>query len=230
MGSTNKTTGYSLPQWIGSDKPTFLGDFNDAFLKIDTGMTTNKNNASSAKATADQVAEQVDAIDTKADTAVQTANTANQTANAASQTAQTANGNANTALTSVNEINTSLQDNTWTIGICTGFTDGETDLTAGGFQFGINKFTKCVYINGIINFSSDKNNGDIICKLPSNIPIPTNTHGWNNFMIGKRTSTTGNFDGTYRIQVATDGYMKVLEGFTAPFRGYFFGIYPYSAW
>ena len=32
MASTNKTTNYSLPQWVGSDKPSYLGDFNDAFL------------------------------------------------------------------------------------------------------------------------------------------------------------------------------------------------------
>ena len=40
MGSTNKTQYLELPQWIGTDKPTFLGDFNDAFLKIDNGYNT----------------------------------------------------------------------------------------------------------------------------------------------------------------------------------------------
>lgn len=47
---TNSTTNFGLPQWIGSDKPTFLGDLNSAFLEIDTIMhqaQTLANNAGS---------------------------------------------------------------------------------------------------------------------------------------------------------------------------------------
>lgn len=35
MASTNKTTNYQLPQWVGTDHPSFLEDFNPAFEKID---------------------------------------------------------------------------------------------------------------------------------------------------------------------------------------------------
>lgn len=35
MASTNKTTNYQLPQWVGTDHPSFLQDFNPAFEKID---------------------------------------------------------------------------------------------------------------------------------------------------------------------------------------------------
>lgn len=45
MSSTNKTNNYNLSQYIGTDKPTYLGDYNGDMLKIDTQM---KNNASSA--------------------------------------------------------------------------------------------------------------------------------------------------------------------------------------
>lgn len=41
MSSTNKTTNYDLSQYIGSDKPTYLGDYNGDMLKIDAGMHTN---------------------------------------------------------------------------------------------------------------------------------------------------------------------------------------------
>lgn len=54
MASTNKTTHYDLPQWIGTDKPTFLGDFNSAFNKIDATMYTADNNATNAVNTANQ--------------------------------------------------------------------------------------------------------------------------------------------------------------------------------
>lgn len=48
MSSTNKTTNYELPQWLGTDKPTFLGDLNGAFLVIDGAMKDNATAASGA--------------------------------------------------------------------------------------------------------------------------------------------------------------------------------------
>lgn len=53
MASTNKTTNYNLPQWIGSDKPTWLGDLNNAFLTIDTTMKNNSDTATLANGNAD---------------------------------------------------------------------------------------------------------------------------------------------------------------------------------
>lgn len=41
MAHTNSTQNYNLPQWIGSDKPTFLGDLNNAFTDIDAQMKVN---------------------------------------------------------------------------------------------------------------------------------------------------------------------------------------------
>lgn len=90
MGSTNKTTGYNLPQWIGTDKPTFLGDLNDAFLKIDEGMTENKGSSTSAIA---QVGE-----------AVQNSTLALSKANSVENTANQANTNANNAITIANNV------------------------------------------------------------------------------------------------------------------------------
>lgn len=52
MASTNKTTNYNLPQWIGSDKPTWLGDLNNAFSTIDTTMKNNADTATLANGNA----------------------------------------------------------------------------------------------------------------------------------------------------------------------------------
>lgn len=41
MASTNHTTNYSLSQFVGSDKPAWLGDYNQDMDKIDTQMKTN---------------------------------------------------------------------------------------------------------------------------------------------------------------------------------------------
>lgn len=54
MSSTNKTEHYNLPQWVGSDKPTFLGDFNSAFLSIDQGLYQAKADADNAVDVANQ--------------------------------------------------------------------------------------------------------------------------------------------------------------------------------
>lgn len=65
MASTNKTANYELSQYVGTDKPTYLSDYNSDMSKIDTGihdaqekaneigtltnlLTDNKNNIVSA--------------------------------------------------------------------------------------------------------------------------------------------------------------------------------------
>ena len=42
---TNHTPNYNLPQYVGTDKPTFLGDFNNAMSTIDTALHNNAQNA-----------------------------------------------------------------------------------------------------------------------------------------------------------------------------------------
>lgn len=48
MSHTNSTTNYSLPQFLGTDKPAWLGDINPAFSTIDGAIKTASDNASSA--------------------------------------------------------------------------------------------------------------------------------------------------------------------------------------
>lgn len=45
MSFTNSTPNYGLPQYVGTDKPTFLGDFNNAMTAIDTALHNNEQNA-----------------------------------------------------------------------------------------------------------------------------------------------------------------------------------------
>lgn len=46
MASTNKTTNYELSQFIATDKPAWLGDYNQDMTKIDTQMKANATSAS----------------------------------------------------------------------------------------------------------------------------------------------------------------------------------------
>lgn len=90
MGHTNSTANLALPQFIGTDKPTWLGDINGAFAAIDAYAGTNDAAVASAVSDASSAVSQ-------ASTAVNTANTANTTAGNASTAANNAIGVANTA-------------------------------------------------------------------------------------------------------------------------------------
>jgi hypothetical protein len=88
MGHTNQTTNLHLPQFIGSDKPTWLSDVNGAMLAIDNAYGTIEADAASAVSAANN--------------AVTTAGTASSTATSASEAAATAASNASTALNTAN--------------------------------------------------------------------------------------------------------------------------------
>lgn len=90
MGHTNSTANLSLPQFIGTDKPTWLGDINGAFSAIDSYAGTNDAAVAAAVSDASSAISQAAA-------AVNTANTANTTAGNASTAANNAVGVANTA-------------------------------------------------------------------------------------------------------------------------------------
>lgn len=53
MSSTNKTTNYELSQFVGSDKPAWLSDYNTDMGKIDTGIHNAATTATAADGKAD---------------------------------------------------------------------------------------------------------------------------------------------------------------------------------
>lgn len=81
MASTNKTTTLNLSQFVGTDKPDWLTDYNGDMEKIDTWATTAdsdinaaNNNASGAKTTAEAASQAANTATTsaaQANTAVQ---------------------------------------------------------------------------------------------------------------------------------------------------------------
>ena len=84
MASTNHTTNYNLSQYISTDKPTYLVDYNNDMLAIDTQMKVNETAAATAKTAAENA-------DTKAVTADGKAVTAQSSAAAAQTSADSAN-------------------------------------------------------------------------------------------------------------------------------------------
>ena len=50
MTATNKTANYELSQFVGSDRPTWLGDYNGDMSKIDAQLKQNADDIASATA------------------------------------------------------------------------------------------------------------------------------------------------------------------------------------
>lgn len=50
MTATNKTTNYELSQFVGTDRPTWLGDYNSDMSKIDAQLKRNADDIASSAA------------------------------------------------------------------------------------------------------------------------------------------------------------------------------------
>lgn len=105
MSSTNKTTNYDLSQYIGTDKPTYLGDYNSDMNKIDAQMKKNGDAVASAMSTAGTANNNATQAKSQAETALKTATQAQNTAETAQNTASTASQNATTALNTASAAN-----------------------------------------------------------------------------------------------------------------------------
>lgn len=114
MSSTNHTTNYNLPQFVGSDKPAWLGDVNPAMNAIDTAMHANAVKAQ-------QGVDDASTAQTRADSAYALADEAKTNAGTAQTTANTAIGNAQTVATALDTFMRKFN--------FTSFTTGDLDHT-----------------------------------------------------------------------------------------------------
>lgn len=94
MSSTNKTANYNLPQFIGTDKPTWLGDVNQAMSIIDGQMKTNADNITSASG-------EVSELETRVQTAESNVSSLSTAVQTVQNQANTTDGNLNTLSSTV---------------------------------------------------------------------------------------------------------------------------------
>lgn len=64
MPYTNQTPNYGLPQYIATDKPTYLGDANGAYSKLDTQMKANADAAAANQSSVSLLSARVQANET----------------------------------------------------------------------------------------------------------------------------------------------------------------------
>lgn len=205
MSSTNKTPNYNLSQYIGTDKPTYLGDYNGDMLKIDTQLKANADSASNATAaagTAQAVAEQASQSVQSLNDSV-TANSADiaslKTKNAQQDSSiQNASNKASSALNKANqnehnitEINTRNQ---WMQGTNIHNT-GLPNYTKGSWNCSYNRFSGLLNIDGQIELSQGSTiAGDSrIATIPDNIMKLINSTGerklWSSLFVTRVDNT-----------------------------------------
>lgn len=187
MSATNSTPNYDLPQYVATDKPTYLGDFNKAMLDIDTNMKSIDNKASSAESSvatantnASQALENANQASTKADTAQATAAQAQSTATTAKNTADTANTTATAAQNTANTANETANMNTQNIANMKKWTTPvsivDSSLSGSTLNCSYNLEMKLLNLYGKLNFERDNPNNIILGTLPEEIrPSETRT-------------------------------------------------------
>ena len=201
FASTNKTANYELPQFVGSDKPTWLGDFNGAMYAIDTGMATNASDisdldtrVSSAESTASTASQNVATLTGRVNTVESGLSTVTTTANNAQQTATSALNTANSAQSTANTADSKADTNASSItalaGRVTAIEDGEdyssTEVNTGK-KWIDNKDVYRAYLSHTVNTSQDNVDishnlnidhlihVDAICTIAGQTPA---THGY----------------------------------------------------
>lgn len=75
MASTNQTTNYHLSQFVGSDKPAWLGDYNQDMSKIDTAIKGVSDTATTTATTVETHETEIDSLTSTVSTLDTTVNT-----------------------------------------------------------------------------------------------------------------------------------------------------------
>lgn len=181
MSSTNKTTNYKLSQYIGTDKPTYLGDYNGDMLKIDNQMKVNADSASNAtsaagaaQAVADKASKDVKALNDSV-----TANSKDiaslKTKNAQQDVSiQNATNSASSALNKAKQNEQNITDintrNQWIQGINIHNT-GLPNYTKGSWNCSYNKLSGLLNVSGQIELSQGSTIAGTtrIATIPDNI-------------------------------------------------------------
>nr|DAP78470.1 MAG TPA: hypothetical protein [Caudoviricetes sp.] len=243
MSSTNKTTYYDLSQYIGTDKPTYLQDYNGDMSKIDTAIhdvnnvaTTATQSAGSAEAKAEQANTNVTALQGRVGAVegsvsnLQDKDTAQDSEiNNAKKLAGDANTTANNAMQNANNANVKI-DSAKFSGWNT-FTNINSNVTVNSAKIMFNRQLNIIALNIDISTQITITNNDILMKLPSNIPTPTKPVVLNRVLINCiGYHMEGYFESVSMntITIDTNGYIH------APLfdnsNGYANGVYAFDEW
>ena len=231
FGHTNETTNYDLPQFIGTDKPTWLGDFNTAMSTIDTAVGTNASaitslgtRVTSAEGVASQASSDVASLTSTVNTlsgnvqtVTTTANNAQSTATSALNTANSADGKADTNASAISSLDTRMDTaeanianfnlTTYNTASVTRST-GTYDFNNQSLSYALNSDGSLAKIYGQVTATNVSSNGVAVMSTPlrpsSNLTISGGA-------IGFRYTSNFNFEGANAVSytIKTDGTIEI---------------------
>lgn len=192
MAYTNKTTNYELPQYVSTDKPTYLVDFNEAMRTIDSTMKTNATN-----------------IETNA-TNITVASNKVGDLTTLETTAKT------DAVSAINEVNTKVDNNEQYFNIDTFTTISKNDMTmsdplvtianGSSLTLATNSDSTLFKLYGKIDINVNSYENDLTLSFPTSLR-PTTTININNMYIAILYKTDGTIYSiqAFPVEIATDG-------------------------
>nr|DAX14224.1 MAG TPA: hypothetical protein [Caudoviricetes sp.] len=175
MPSTNKTNPYELSQFIGSDIPSWLSDYNGDMLKINNAIQEAKTSADDAMSSAGSASSDITALSNTVSELTENLNTTNQnvTKNTSdissinssvsniNQNVDSLNGKVNANTESISDINTQVTANTQSINTITPAFQNMGKWTAtplsliepftGSLTMYYNTYLNLAIINGQVN-------------------------------------------------------------------------------
>lgn len=242
MSSTNKTNYYDLSQYIGTDKPTYLGDYNSDMSKIDGSIhqvqetaTTANQTAGSAEAKATLANQSIESL--KGRVGVVEGNVSNlkekdtaqdSAINSAKQTAESANATANNALQSANNANVKVDSakfNGWK-----SLTNAHSNIFVDNAKIMFNKQLNLLAFD--VNFSTQTGltESDIAFRLPIDTPKPNKTVRVHACCLDLINDVGSGFEkiSIRDIIIDTDGYLHTAV--VANSRLYCSGVFAVDEW
>ena len=243
MSSTNKTTYYNLSQYIGTDKPTYLQDYNGDMSKIDKAIhdvngvaTTANQTAGSAEAKAEQANTNVTALQGRIG-AVEGAvsnlqdkdTTQDREINNAKKLANEANVTANNAMQNANNANLKIDGakfSSWNT--CTNI---NSNITANSAKVMFNRQLNEIAFNVDLSTQTAITKNDIAMKLTNNIPAPSKTIELGSIGINAISYyAEGYFDriSVSNVTIDTNGYVHFPM--IANSNMYITGVFAFEEW
>lgn len=211
MSSTNKTTNYELSQFVGSDKPAWLADYNQDMAKIDAGIHTAQSAATAADGKADTNTSNIGDMTYLATTAK---NTIVAAINEVDSDVQTAQNTANSASTAANTANLNIakfnlvNKSTLTPTINLGTVDPLTSL-----QFATDNTNSVFKVYGRLRINNLNNiSGKVTVKVGETSLRPSQAYQINSgvIMTVRSVNDTITAVGSRNIKVDTDGSIYIV--------------------
>lgn len=242
MSSTNKTNYYDLSQYIGTDKPTYLGDYNSDMSKIDGAIhgvqetaTTANQTAGSAEAKVNVANQSIEALKSRVGVVegsvsnLEEKNTLqDKLITEAKTSAESANTTANNALQAATNANVKVDSakfNGWK-----SFTNIHSNLNIDVAKVMFNKQLNLIAFDINLSTATGLTESDIAFKLPLDIPTTNEAVRIHACCLDLISDSGSGFDkiSVRDILIDTNGYVHIA--IVANSRLYCSGVFAIEKW